>query len=220
MIKEQSSNSEVQDQSVVPIKRSIEGMRSETVDPAEERRRQLEKQVQKLKQRGGGVPLKEDRMLTDDELFRRESDYGFSEGEEVFNVDAPLPPKVYPWAEKYQPKKPRYYNRVNTGYEWNKYNQTHYDEDNPPPKIVQGYKFNIFFPELIEKNKTPQYFLEKSENPDFVIIRFTSGAPYEDIGFRIVNKEWEYSHKKGFRCTFERGILHLHFQFKKYRYRS
>ena len=29
------------------------------------------------------------------------------------------------------------------GYEWNKYNQTHYDSDNPPPKIVQGYKFNV-----------------------------------------------------------------------------
>ena len=29
------------------------------------------------------------------------------------------------------------------GYEWNKYNQTHYDMDNPPPKIVQGYKFNV-----------------------------------------------------------------------------
>ena len=29
------------------------------------------------------------------------------------------------------------------GFEWNKYNQTHYDTDNPPPKIVQGYKFNV-----------------------------------------------------------------------------
>lgn len=29
------------------------------------------------------------------------------------------------------------------GFEWNKYNQTHYDVDNPPPKIVQGYKFNV-----------------------------------------------------------------------------
>merc|ERR1712039_452075 len=23
----------------------------------------------------------------------------------------------------------------------------HYDHDNPPPKIVQGYKFNIFYPD-------------------------------------------------------------------------
>jgi hypothetical protein len=34
--------------------------------------------------------------------------------------------------------KPRFFNRVKTGFEWNKYNQTHYDHDNPPPKIVQG----------------------------------------------------------------------------------
>lgn len=41
--------------------------------------------------------------------------------------------------------------RIHTGYEWNKYNQTHYDYDNPPPKVVQGYKFNIFYPDLIDK---------------------------------------------------------------------
>jgi len=45
--------------------------------------------------------------------------------------------QVYWWHEKYKPKKPKYYNRVHTGYEWNKYNQTHYDQDNPPPKVVQ-----------------------------------------------------------------------------------
>ena len=39
--------------------------------------------------------------------------------------------------------------------------------------------------------KTPTYFLEKSDNPDFVHLVFRSGAPYEDIGFKIVNKEWE-----------------------------
>ncbi|KAJ8883407.1 hypothetical protein PR048_015250 [Dryococelus australis] len=49
--------------------------------------------------------------------------------------------------------------KVHTGFEWNKYNQTHYDMDNPPPKIVQGYKFNIFYPDLIDKGTTPEYFL-------------------------------------------------------------
>lgn len=39
------------------------------------------------------------------------------------------------------------------GYEWNKYNQTHYDSDNPPPKVVQGYKFNILYHDLIDKSK-------------------------------------------------------------------
>ncbi len=49
----------------------------------------------------------------------------------------------------------RYFNRVKTGYDWNKYNQTHYDHDNPPPKSVQGYKFNIFYPDLVDRSVTP-----------------------------------------------------------------
>merc|ERR1712110_824294 len=69
--------------------------------------------------------------------------------------------QVYWWHDKYRPRKPKYFNRVHTGYEWNKYNQTHYDSENPPPKVVLGYKFNIFYPDLIDKNKTPQYFVEK-----------------------------------------------------------
>lgn len=51
----------------------------------------------------------------------------------------------YMWSDKYRPRKPRYYNRVHTGYEWNQYNKKHYDVDNPPPKTVQGYKFNVLF---------------------------------------------------------------------------
>ena len=43
-----------------------------------------------------------------------------------------------------------------------RYNQTHYDHDNPPPKVVQGYKFNIFFPDLINKDEAPTYSCEKA----------------------------------------------------------
>lgn len=117
-------------------------------------------------------------------------------------------------------RKPRYYNSVKQGYEWNKYNQVHYDADNPPPKVVQGYKFNIFYPELFDKTKTPQFYLEaSSENEDTLIIRFKAGPPYEDIAFQIVNREWEMSERHGFRSSFDRGILQLHFNFKKNRYR-
>ncbi|XP_048225666.1 cactin isoform X2 [Ricinus communis] len=144
-----------------------------------------------------------------------EGDALFGSGAEV-NLDS----QVYWWHDKYRPRKPKYFNRVHTGYEWNKYNQTHYDHDNPPPKIVQGYKFNIFYPDLVDKTKAPTYTIEKDGNSDETcIIRFHAGPPYEDIAFRIVNKEWEYSHKKGFKCTFERGILHVYFNFKRYRYR-
>lgn len=54
-------------------------------------------------------------------------------------VALPAPQQqVYWWHEKYRPRRPKYFNRVHTGYEWNKYNQTHYDGDNPPPKTVQA----------------------------------------------------------------------------------
>ncbi|KAL0310118.1 UNVERIFIED_CONTAM: Cactin [Sesamum radiatum] len=130
------------------------------------------------------------------------------EGDVVFgtNDEINLDSQVYWWHDKYRPRKPKYFNRVHTGYEWNKYNQTHYDHDNPPPKIVQGYKFNIFYPDLVDKSKAPTYTIEKDgDSTETCIIRFHAGPPYEDIAFRIVNKEWEYSHKKGFKCTFERG---------------
>lgn len=84
---------------------------------------------------------------------------GMNGDEADFSVETKLDSEVYLWSDKYRPRKPRYFNRVHTGFEWNKYNQTHYDMDNPPPKIVQGYKFNIFYPDLIDKGSTPQYFL-------------------------------------------------------------
>ncbi|KAL8154348.1 hypothetical protein V2J09_012108 [Rumex salicifolius] len=142
------------------------------------------------------------------------------EGDAVFGYGAEvnLDSQVYWWHDKYRPRKPKYFNRVHTGYEWNKYNQTHYDHDNPPPKVVQGYKFNIFYPDLVDKTKAPVYSIEKDgDSSETCVIRFHAGPPYEDIAFKIVNKEWEYSHKKGFKCTFERGILHVYFNFKRYR---
>ncbi|KAG8363508.1 hypothetical protein BUALT_Bualt19G0029600 [Buddleja alternifolia] len=144
------------------------------------------------------------------------------EGDVVFGLsdEMKLDSQVYWWHDKYRPRKPKYFNRVHTGYEWNKYNQTHYDHDNPPPKTVHGYKFNIFYPDLVDKSTAPNYTIEKDgDSTETCIIKFHAGPPYEDIAFRIVNKEWEYSHKKGFKCTFERGILHVYFNFQRYRYR-
>lgn len=69
--------------------------------------------------------------------------------------------------------------------------------DNPPPKVVQGYKFNIFYPDLIDKSKAPSYKLVKEgPNEDTILLVFTAGPPYEDIAFRIVNRDWEHSHKR------------------------
>ncbi|KAG0166300.1 hypothetical protein DFQ28_007550 [Apophysomyces sp. BC1034] len=154
-------------------------------------------------------------------LFEQEAAKGIDEDEAIFNIEAELAKQTYLWQDKYRPRKPRYFNRVHTGYEWNKYNQTHYDHDNPPPKVVQGYKFNIFYPDLIDKSQAPTYFVEKDpDSPETVLIRFRAGPPYEDIAFRIVNREWEYSHKKGFKCSFDRGVLSLWFHFKRQFYRK
>ncbi|XP_064461461.1 splicing factor Cactin-like [Ornithodoros turicata] len=166
-----------------------------------------------------GTGKVQDMVTQEERAFEVEARKGMDNDEASFSVESPVD-KTYLWSDKYRPRKPRYFNRVHTGFEWNKYNQTHYDMDNPPPKIVQGYKFNIFYPDLIDKQKTPEYFLTPIEgNKDFSILRFHAGPPYEDIAFKIVNREWEYSYKRGFRCQFHNNIFQLWFHFKRYRYR-
>jgi hypothetical protein len=139
--------------------------------------------------------------------------------EEEFGESMELKPVLETWRDKFRPRKPKYFNRIKTGYEWNKYNQTHFDHLNPPPKVVQGYKFNIFYPDLIDKTKAPQFYLEPSESSETCIIRFHAGPPYEDIAFKIVNREWDYSDRHGFKCFFDKGVMHLYFNFKRHRYK-
>ncbi|KAH9938609.1 mid region of cactin-domain-containing protein [Fomitopsis serialis] len=160
--------------------------------------------------------------LASEALYRAEAERELDEEEELFNVEENIThPTSYNWEDKYRPRKPRYFNRVHTGYEWNKYNQTHYDTDNPPPKVVQGYKFNIFYPDLIDKSKAPTYKIVKEPgNDETVLLHFSAGPPYEDIAFRIVNREWEFSHKRGFRSSFDRGCLSLWFNFRRNFYRK
>lgn len=159
-------------------------------------------------------------VTTEDHVFEREAKKGMGDDEAQFSVEATVDQPTYIWSEKYRPRKPRYFNRVHTGFEWNKYNQTHYDLDNPPPKVVQGYKFNIFYPDLIDKSVTPRYTITPcKDNTDFSTLRISAGPPYEDIAFKIVNREWEYSYKRGFRCQFHNNIFQLWFHFKRYRYR-
>ncbi|KNA19049.1 hypothetical protein SOVF_065250 isoform B [Spinacia oleracea] len=221
---EEAQESEAEDGSFSPQLLHSEDT-EEAIDPEEdrvilERKRLAVIEEQRAKEAMASKP----RAQPEDDLeVRARKVMGVVEdGDAVFGAGAEinLDSQVYWWHDKYRPRKPKYFNRVHTGYEWNKYNQTHYDHDNPPPKIVQGYKFNIFYPDLVDKIKAPTYFIEKDgDSSETCIIRFHAGPPYEDIAFRIVNKEWEYSHKKGYKCTFERGILHVYFNFKRYRYR-
>lgn len=75
------------------------------------------------------------------------------------------------------------------------------------------------YPDLLDKSTTPRYVLEPTDSDGYIIIRFTAGPPYEDLAFKIVGKEWEMQRKHGFRCVFDRGILQLHFNFKRQFYR-
>ncbi|KAL5119371.1 hypothetical protein ACEQ8H_002640 [Pleosporales sp. CAS-2024a] len=177
---------------------------------------------------------KEDYSQATMALYEREAARGVEDGEEIFTTEEEVATARPQWASDHRPRKPRYFNRVQMGYEWNKYNQTHYDHDNPPPKVVQGYRFNIFYPDLVDKTKAPTYKIERENGrkrgqsfapageADTCLIRFIAGPPYHDIAFRIIDKEWDYSAKRerGFKSSFDKGILQLHFQFKKIYYRK
>jgi Cactus-binding C-terminus of cactin protein/Conserved mid region of cactin len=181
-----------------------------------------------------------DEMLEDNEAFTAAAQTMFDlettriveegvESEETFNVEdeeatANQPPMT--WATEHNSRKPKFFNRVVMGYEWNKYNQTHYDESNPPPKVVQGYKFNIFYPNLVEAGKAPMYKVERNRQKrryvgggggtsagedETCIIRFIAGPPYLDVAFRIIDRDRDYSSKfnRGFKSSFEKVCLPL-----------
>jgi hypothetical protein len=63
----------------------------------------------------------------DEEIYQAAVGQGFDHEEELFNMEAEMSKVAYTWEDKYRPRKPRYFNKVHTGYEWNKYNQTHYE---------------------------------------------------------------------------------------------
>ena len=140
--------------------------------------------------------------------------------EETNTIEVPLATENYSWSKEYNPRKPKYKNRVHTGYEWSRYNKKHYDVDNPPPKTVKGYRFSIFYPDMIEKSVSPQYSVKTCpHNKEFAVLRFHAGAPYQDIAFRIANRDWDQSSRHGFRNRFRNGVYQLWFDFKKWKYR-
>jgi len=141
-----------------------------------------------------------------------------TDNELVFN-DIVEVKKEYNWSKEYKPIKPRFSNKKIIGFDWNRYNQAHYDNDNLPPKAVTGYRFNIFYPNLVDKTQTPRFYLQRSETPDMCIIRFESGAPYEDVAFKIINREWNTRVKGDYINQFDKGVLKLYFKFKRFRYK-
>jgi Cactus-binding C-terminus of cactin protein len=155
------------------------------------------------------------------QLQQAQAAMGGASGDDTFQALVPLEARQYWWREKHKPRRPKFFNKVHTGYDWNKYNRAHYDVDNPPPKVVQGYKFNIFYPDLIDPSQAPVFKLldDPSGGDETKMLMFSAGPPYEDIAFRIVNKEWDRGPKKGFKSVFDRGMLQLYFNFKRTPYK-
>ena len=160
------------------------------------------------------------------EMFLANTNTQLEEDEEIFTTEESLDAKMgmqgpsYGEGDRYRPRKPRFFNRVRTGFEWTQYNKTHYDTDNPPPKQVLGYKFTIFYPDLLDPRKAPTFkLINDPNNRDLQTIRFDAGAPYEPIAFSIVRRPWDKARRAGFRSTFDRGILKLYFNLKRVTYR-
>ncbi|KPI37077.1 uncharacterized protein AB675_3689 [Cyphellophora attinorum] len=165
--------------------------------------------------------------------FDRDVARGVDEDEEVFAAEEPTTN-----ARTDGLRKPKYFNRVLLGYDWNKYNQTHYTADAPPPRVVQGYKFHIFYPDLPASSPAPSYKIIREDGrkkgqsaapageEDTCILRFVSpGPPYGDVAFRVVDRDWDYSGRRGggeggFKSVFEGGVLSLHFGFRRVFYRK
>jgi len=156
--------------------------------------------------------------LTDVELMLLEKDRPREVDEEEFDGEFPLMISDLNDLE-YAPIKPIYFNTVKKIYFWNPYNRLHYNEDNPPPKQIQGYKFNIFLTQLDNLKSSPHFYLEPCLDPDYEILRFICGKPYEDIAFKIVKRDWQKTRKFGYKSCFANGVLQLWFNFKVFRWR-
>ena len=115
--------------------------------------------------------------------------------EEMMASEILLPHQAFHWLSKYTPLKPVFFNKVKMGFDWNQFNQVHYDAKNPPPKVIQGYRFNLFYPELRISRSDRRLrrcgemmtcrLVPDKEDDNWCTIRFHAGAPYEDVAFRV-----------------------------------
>ena len=166
-------------------------------------------------------------------LYKQEAKQDLEHDEELFNTEVDIPATPPKWADQHPditPQKPKFFNRVQVGYEWNAYNKIHYTEQNPPPKIVTGYRFNLFYPDLLDPTKAPSYKVEQKGRTMVqagieqasCILRFFAGPPYADVCFEVIDKDWDHSSRydRGYKSSFDKGILQLHFKFKRITYRE
>ena len=181
----------------------------------------LQPKMEKDKQQN---PSKWDQHPASIAMHMAEAHRSVNADEVPFNVEAEdIPKPSLPWSSLHLPRMPRYFNRARTSYEWNKYNQTHYDADNPPPKTLAGLSLqHLLSPTWLIPIDYPPMLLRRIQMGMARQSSFGSEPvpPYMDLVFRIPGTEWESAAKHGFKCTFDRRALRLHFWFKKARFLS
>lgn len=121
--------------------------------------------------------------------------------------------------------KPNRYCKVKTGFNWTQYNKTHYTRSNPPPKAVMWYEFTLFYPLLLQSKKINWgriYRIEDVEqgfNDEYCLLVFAPGAPYADVAYRIVRRQWD-TRPGAVRCSYDaKGKFRLFFKFSNSNYK-
>jgi hypothetical protein len=184
--------------------------------------RQIHENSQKILGTGSSVlPLREAVARADpitraeEQLLAQLKKLSHDEDERVWDSEGTDGPIRKKWAEG---RRPKFVNFIREATIWTKYAQAHYTADNPPPKQVTGYRFNVAYPGL---KVAPKYTIERGDTEDTLCLRIAAGeAPWEDLLFRIRNKEWDLNRFNGWKCEFtEEGILQLHFRLKLDKYR-
>jgi hypothetical protein len=85
--------------------------------------------------------------------------------------------------------------------------------------VIFGYQFNIFYADLEDVSKTPTFKIHRTEDQDLVILEFIASKPYRNLAFKIRAGEWEKLPRAGYKSVFTQGMMQLHFNFRRYRYK-
>ena len=119
---------------------------------------------------------------------------------------------------------PDYEAIVYMGHDWNEHNRKRFNLDNLPETTVRGYRFKIFYPNLVDKNTAPNFSLQpnlvkycttQADNRyRYTAIVFNAGAPYLPIAFRIVDKKWDVYRNGGFQSSFHNGVFVFQISFR------
>lgn len=96
------------------------------------------------------------------------------------------------------------------------------EEEVPLPKIISGYKFNIYYPDLKDLKSTPKFKVvkDRTEPEEYDVLVFTAPDVYMPLKFRIKKGTWKTEYTHGYKCDYKDHVMHLWFRFFHLRYRK